>query len=160
MLRFFLLLLLLVIGIPTVLGQANLRCQVRPSSLAAMRHCYRPLLVFSPSAGDARLKDQSRMLDAAADDMMDRFVMFTPVLPDTKGFIAPLDTPYIVLTGREMRVIREQFHVPANVFEVLLLNEEGRAKLRSEKPVDVTRLNALIDSMPEREVEMLRRDAN
>jgi hypothetical protein len=82
----------LAIFAATAFGQASLKCQVQPKTLAAMRNCYRPLLVFSPSATDARLKRQSEILDADADDMMDRFVLFTPILPSSKGFSAPLDT--------------------------------------------------------------------
>jgi hypothetical protein len=141
-------------------GQANPKCQVQPKTLAAMRHCYRPLLVFSPTANDPRLKRQSRLLDEAADDMMDRFVMFTPVLPDAKGFSAPLDTPYVVLGAHEMQSIRTRFKFPSNTFVVLLLGEDGGESLRSTRPVDPTRLNSLIDTMPSRKMEMQRPHSN
>jgi hypothetical protein len=160
MLRFFLFVTLLAAPAETLLAQARLKCEVRPSSLDAMRHCYRPLLVFSPSATDARLKEQGKILDAAADDMMDRFVMLTPVLTDAKGYVTPLDTPYVVLNAHEMRAIRTRFGVAAATFEVLLLGEDGREKLRSDRPMDVTRLNRLIDAMPDRKVEMQRLHAN
>jgi hypothetical protein len=133
---------------------------MRPASLKAMLHCFRPLLVFSPSPADARLKQQSRILDAAADDMMDRFVMLTPIVPNAKQYATPLDTPYIVLKQTTMQAIRERFHIPRSRFEVLLLDEDGRVRLRSDRPIDTTRLNTLIDSWPERRVEMRRRDAN
>lgn len=160
MLRFLLSLVLVVAPAPLLMAQASLNCQTRPSSLKAMLHCFRPLLVFSPSPKDARLKKQSRILDAAADDMMDRFVMLTPVVPDAKSYVRPLDTPYIVLKADAMRTIRERFHVPRSRFEVLLLDEDGRVRLRSRRPVDITRLNSLIDRWPERRIEMTRRDAN
>ena len=59
-----------------------------------MRNCYRPLLVFSPSANDARLKRQSEILDADADDMMDRFVLFTPILPSPRASPRRSTRPY------------------------------------------------------------------
>jgi hypothetical protein len=142
------------------LGQASLKCQVQPKTLAAMRNCYRPLLVFSPTATDPRLKRQGAILDDDADDMMDRFVMFTPILPSTKGFAAPLDTPYVLLSAQQMQSIRSQFHVPAETFLVLLLGEDGSEALRSESPVGSTRLNSLIDTMPSRKIEMKRPHAN
>jgi len=142
------------------LGQASLKCQVQPKTLAAMRNCYRPLLVFSPSATDARLKRQGAILDADADDMMDRFVMFTPILPSTKGFTAPLDTPYVLLSAQQMQAIRTQFHVPAETFLILLLGEDGNEALRSESPIGSMRLNSLIDTMPSRRIEMKRPHAN
>ena len=160
MLRFLLPLVLVVSPAPLLMAQASLQCQMRPQSLKAMLHCFRPLLVFSPSPTDARLKKQSGILDRAADDMMDRFVMLTPVVPDAKKYATPLDTPYIVLKQDVMRAIRKRFHVPRNRFEVLLLDENGRVRLRSRKPIDITRLNTLIDTWPERQIEMTRRGAN
>lgn len=160
MLRLCLCLLLLVAPSPLLTAQASLRCQMRPASLKAMLHCFRPLLVFSPSSTDARLKKQNRLLDAAADDMMDRFVMLTPVVPDAKKYRTPLDTPYIVLKPGAMHEIRTRFRVPRDHFEVLLLAEDGRVLLRSDEPIDVTRLNTRIDALPQRQVEMRRRGAN
>ena len=160
MLRFLLPLVLVVSPAPLLMAQASLQCQTRPSSLKAMLHCFRPLLVFSPSPTDARLKKQSKILDRAADDMMDRFVMLTPVVPDAKKYATPLDTPYIMLKQDVMLAIRERFHVPRDRFEVLLLDENGRVRLRSRRPIDITRLNTLIDSWPERQIEMTRRGAN
>jgi len=160
MVRFFLSLVFFVVPAPMLLAQASLHCTMRPASLKAMLHCFRPLLVFSPSPTDARLKQQSRILDAAADDMMDRFVMLTPIVPNAKQYATPLDTPYIVLKQTTMQAIRERFHIPHSRFEVLLLDEDGRVRLRSDRPIDITRLNTLIDSWPERRVEMRRRDAN
>lgn len=144
----------------TAFGQASLKCQVRPRTLAAMRNCYRPLLVFSPSATDARLRRQGEILDADADDMMDRFVLFTPILPSTKGYSAPLDTPYVLLSRQQTQAIRSQFHVPLESFMILLLGEDGSEALRSTRPIDSARLNALIDTMPSRKIEMQRPHAN
>lgn len=132
---------------------------MRPSTLAAMRHCYRPLVVFSPSPTDALLKKQGAILDAAADDMMDRFVMLTPIIPNQKRYATPLDTPYIVLSEGEMQSIRARFRIPQDRFEVLLLDEGGRVLLRSHRPIDITRINTRIDALPERQIEERRKDA-
>jgi Domain of unknown function (DUF4174) len=156
--RFFPLAALLSCGF--VFGQANLKCQVQPKTLAAMHNCYRPLLVFSPSATDPRLKHQREILDADADDMMDRFVMFTPILPSTKGYSAPLDTPNVLLSAQQMQAVRTQFHVPDDTFVVLLLGEDGTEAVRSSNPIPSTRLNSLIDAMPSRKIEMKRPHAN
>lgn len=133
---------------------------MRPETLDAMLHCYRPLLVFSPSATDPRLREQTQLLDAAADDMMDRFVLLTPIVHDPGRYVTPLDTLYIVLSAREIQAIRERFHIPDGQFEVLLLNEDGDVVLRSDEPVQVTPLNRFIDAMPRRRIEMKRRNAN
>lgn len=132
---------------------------MRPSTLDAMRHCYRPLIVFSPSPTDARLKKQGAILDADADDMMDRFVMLTPVVPNRRHYATPLDTPYIVLSQSEMQSILARYRVPRDRFEVLLLDEDGRVLIREDRPIDSTRINTRIDALPERQIEMRRKDA-
>jgi len=132
---------------------------MRPETLKAMLHCYRPLLVFSPSATDPRLRAQTKLLDAAADSMMDRFVLLTPIVPNPKQYVTPLDTLYAVLSEREMQAIRVRFHVPPGRFEVLLLNEEGDVAMRNDEPIHVTPMDRLIDTWPHRKQEELRRDS-
>jgi Domain of unknown function (DUF4174) len=141
-------------------AQAKLSCKVQPTYLAQMRDCYRPLLVFSPSAHDARLKRQEEILDNDADDMLDRFVLLVPVVPSAHHLPTPLDAPYVVLSQREMDAIRERFHVAPEKFEVVLLGEDLSAKLRGSAPIPAERLNALIDTMPARKRERLRPHAN
>ena len=141
-------------------AQAKPTCALRPTSLIQMRHCYRPLLVFSPSASDPRLIRQQSLLDEAADDMLDRFVLFLPVAPQSASYQPPLDTPYTLLNQKELTAIHSHFQVPENQFTVLLLVEDGSIKLRSTAPVTISRLNSLIDAMPDRRVEMARPHAN
>lgn len=141
-------------------AQARPNCALRPASLTQMRHCYRPLLVFSPSATDARLIKQQSTLDQGADDMMDRFVLFTPVVTKFAKYQPPLDTPYVMLSQKQLTAIRSQFQIPEDQFTVLLLGEDGTIKLRSATPVTITRLNDLIDDMPDRKLEMQRPHAN
>jgi hypothetical protein len=141
-------------------AQAHQNCKVTPKSFAEMHNCYRPLLVFSPHANDPRLKQQTNWLDQAADDMMDRFVMYAPVILGLTGFTAPLDTPFTLLSAKEMQLMRIRFHIPAGQFTVMLMDEDGSEKLRSTKPVTANRLNTLIDTLPARKREMQRPHAN
>lgn len=150
---------------PALPAQARPQCQTVPKTFAAMRGCFRPLLVFAPSPTDPRLKRQITLLDGDADDMMDRFVLYTPVAPDAAGsgpraFKTPLDAPWTLLDAEQMAGIRRHFHVPADRFTVLLLDEDGSILLRSADPVNPFRLNALIDRTPLRRAEMLRPGAN
>jgi hypothetical protein len=145
---------------PALHAQARPQCQVVPKSFAAMRGCFRPLLVFSPTPNDALLRRQIALLDGNADDMMDRFVLYTPVAPDPRRLSAPLDAPYTILDAQQMTEIRARLHIPASQFTVLLLDEDGTVMLRSNNPVNPARLNALIDRTPERRAEMLRPHAN
>ena len=80
-------------------AQAKLTCAVVPKTLDAMKDCYRPLLIFSANGDDARLKRQVSLLDGAADDMMDRFVLFAPIVPDGHNVSTPSDSPYTILSG-------------------------------------------------------------
>lgn len=141
-------------------AQARPDCVVVPKSFAAMRGCFRPLLVFSPTPADARLRRQTKLLDSDADDMMDRFVLYTPIAPSPKRIDLPLDTPYTLLGEQQMQFIRKRFHIPQDRFTVLLLEENGAVMLRSASPVDPYRLNALIDELPKRQEEMQRPHAN
>ena len=130
-----------------------------------MRGCYRPLLVFAPTAGDRRLAVQGSALDQAADDMMDRNVLLVPVIESRGGesrggLEPPLDAPYSILGGRENAAARRRFGVAPGRFTVVLLGEDGNEKLRSEKPVTAEDLNSLIDKMPTRKLEMQRPHMN
>jgi hypothetical protein len=155
----FALALLLLPGRASLHAQARPDCQVMPKSLQAMRNCYRPLLVFSPTGSDPRLTQQVHLLDGAADDMMDRFVLFTPVVAEGRAR-TPLDAPYTALSPRAMTGIRQEFHIQDGRFVVFLMGEDGTVKLRSDRPVTADRLNTLIDRMPTRRAEMRRPHAN
>jgi hypothetical protein len=152
--------MLLPLLCPCLRAQARPQCQVVPKSFEAMRGCFRPLLVFSPAPNDARLKRQISLLDSDADDMMDRFVLYTPITDASRQLGKPLDAPYTVLSVPQMSDLRARFHIPAGQFTVLLLDEDGGVLIRSTNPVNPARLNALIDRTPLRQAEMRRPGAN
>jgi hypothetical protein len=143
-----------------VQAQARPTCPVVAKSLGAMKGCYRPLLVFSANGDDFRLRRQVDLLDKAADDMIDRFVLYTPIVPDGRRVSTPADSPYTILDAKEMGAARAQFHIPAGDFAVLLLDEDGGVLLRTAAPVGADRLNAVIDKTPARQAEMQRPHAN
>lgn len=141
-------------------AQASLSCPMQPHTLGAMLHCYRPLLVFAPSATNMQLRRQTNLLAHSADSMMDRFIVITPIVPDPARYVTPLDAPYVLLPEREMQVIRRQFHIPLNKFEVVQLGELGQPLLRSSRPVSIDPLKSVIDVLPLRKIEETRRGAN
>lgn len=157
---YFHLVMLLSLTCLPMQAQAHSACEVLPKTIAGMQGCFRPLLVFSPSATDPRLARQAKLLDGDADDMMDRFVLYTPIAPRPQGIATPLDAPYTVLDRLQMQFVRTRFHIPEDRFTVLLLEENGTVMLRSPAPVDPFRLNALIDELPTRREEMQRPHAN
>jgi hypothetical protein len=152
--------ILLLLLSPGLHAQARPQCQAVPKSFAAMHGCFRPLLVFSPQPNDALLRRQIALLDRDADDMMDRFVLYTPVAPKVRHISTPLDAPYTVLSEPQMAGLRVRFHIPESQFAILLLDEDGSVMLRSSNPVSPVRLNALIDRTPLRQAEMRRPGAN
>ncbi len=152
--------LLAAVSLTHAYAQARPDCAVRPTTLAQMRGCYRPLLVFAASANDPRLAKQRDALDRSADDMMDRNVLLVPVVVSGKGLQTPLDAPYAVLSAQESAVARRRFGVTPGSFKVVLLGEDGGAKLSSGALVPVDRLNGLIDSMPTRKLEMQQPHSN
>lgn len=150
------LLLALFVCLPAS-AQARPDCPIPPRTVAAMRECYRPLIVFSPDSKNARLAAQQAELDAAADDMMDRNLLYVPVVANPSGFSIPLDAPYALLDRKQNAALRLRFGVGPNQFLAVLLGEDGKAKLRSSRPVPMERLNSLIDSMPTRQEERKER---
>ena len=121
-----------------------------------MRGCYRPLLVFAPSAGDGRLAAQRSALAQSAGDMMDRKVLLVPFVESGESLKLPLDAPYSAPGAREMVAARRRYGVTPGRFTVVLLGEDGGEKLRSDKPVTAEELNRLIDQMPTRKLEVQR----
>ncbi len=141
-------------------AQAKLSCNVQPTTLAQALHCWRPLLVFSPTDNNPKLLDQEHILDQDADDMMDRFVLLVPVVPNAKNTPTPLDSPWTLMSQQQMNLIRARFHVPNNHFQVILLDETGKPVLHSDQPVSTNHLKAIIHNLPHRKLEKYRRGAN
>jgi hypothetical protein len=131
-----------------VQAQAGPDCPLQPTSLKAMLECYRPVLVFAPSARDVSFIAQQRLLDQYADDMMDRNLLYVPVLMQPAHFERPLDSPYVLLGQKEMNAIRARFGISASEFAVLLIGKDGGEKFRWRKPVSVLKLDELVDAMP------------
>jgi len=133
---------------PLAHAQAAPNCPVQPATLKAMRDCYRPVLVFAPTARDASFTAQQALLEQYADDMMDRNLLYVPVLAQAAHFDKPLDAPYVVLAATELKAIRERFRIDPSEFVVLLVGKDGGEKFRSRKPISVLKLDALVDAMP------------
>ena len=129
-------------------AQADPKCPLQPTTLRAMRECYRPVLVFAPNARNAPFLAQQALLDEYADDMMDRNLLYVPVLAQASRLEPPLDAPYVVLRQTEMNSIRARFQVEDSEFAVVLVGKDGGEKFRTNKPVSVLKLDALVDAMP------------
>ena len=97
----------------------------------------RPLYVFAPSSGDARLTQQQAINAAAAGGYRER------------------DMTVTVVTGPSG--LRSRFGISPGQFRVILVGKDGGVKLSSGSPVSAATLFALIDAMPMRRDEMRQR---
>ncbi len=99
-------------------------------------------------------------MDHDADDMMDRNVLLVPILEDASSYKAPLDAPRDLLPQAEQKRLRRLYHVAPDRFHVILLGEDGAVKMVRGEPVRMQQLNALIDTMPTRKLEMQEPNTN
>ena len=108
----------------------------------------RVLLVFSPTAGDPRLEQQGRLLNAEDFGLEDRDMTI----------IEAIDGRTLRIDGREQRLAAsafyQRFDVEPGQFRVKLVGKDGTEKLDSNDVVPVEYLFELIDSMPMRRYEM------
>jgi hypothetical protein len=92
--------------------------------------------------------------------MMDRNLLFVPVLAQGGHFQAPLDAPYVLLKPAETNAIRGRFQVGSTEFVVVLVGKDGGEKFRTTKPVSVLKLDDIVDAMPMGREEKAARHAN
>ena len=130
-------------------------CAAQPSTLRAMRNCYRPLLVFAPAMDDAQMVVQFNQLKAHVADLKSRDLLYVPIVPE--GHNQPIPGSRIhtaSLSEDELAAVRLHFKVQPDEFLVILLGKDGGEKLNSPTPVPVEKLKQMIDSMPMRKSEM------
>ena len=159
-LRFSVLALLSSFTLATMTGQnrnpePTAACPAQPSTLRAMRNCYRPLLVFAPAMDDPQLVAQFNQLKGHGPDLKSRDLLYVPIVPE--GHNQPIPSSKIhtaSLSEDELAAMRHHFKVEQNDFLVILIGKDGGEKLNSRTPVTAEQLKQLIDSMPMRKSEM------
>lgn len=119
-----------------------------PTTLAALRDHFRPLLIFASSPNDPGLLAQLTRLREDAPGLAERDVLLIGVPYNNP---APTDTS---LTPADAEAARRRFNIAPNTFAVLLIGKDGGEKLRSSKPLPFAKLRDTIDSMPMRQAEM------
>lgn len=122
--------------------------------LASVRWDYRPLLVFTPSATDARLSRQTTWLAEAVDGLAERKLAVYIVEPGrvftTFGAPAP---------DADATSLRRRFRIPDDTFRVVLVGLDGGQKFERDAPVETEQLFQVIDGMPMRQRELRERTA-
>ncbi len=158
-LRFGVLALLLSAWVGMLAGQTRKEqptaaCPAHPSTLRAMRSCYRPLLVFAPSLADPQQVEQFNQLKSHVTEFKSRAMLYVPIVPEGHNQpIPPSRVPTASLSEDELAAVRHRFKVEANDFLVILIGKDGGEKLNSRTPVAADKLMQLIDSMPMRKQE-------
>jgi hypothetical protein len=107
-------------------------------SIAQMRWERRVLIVAAPSAEDASLAEQRRVLAGWKAKGDDRDLTIVEVVGDqVRG------------ASDSAATIRRKYRLPAT-FTAILIGKDGGEKLRSAKPFPAAALEATIDAMPMR----------
>ncbi len=122
--------------------------QTPPTTLAALRDHFRPLLIFAATPDDPGLRAQLTRLHDDAVGLAERDVLVIAVPYKTPS---PTDT---TLTSADAETARRRFNIAPNDFAVLLLGKDGGEKLRFHKPVPFSKFRDTIDGMPMRQQEM------
>ena len=134
--------------------QPTAACSEQPSTVRAMRNCYRPLLVFAPALDNPQIVAQFNQLKGHGAELKARSVLYVPIVPE--GHNQPILSTRIP-TGRlsedDLAATRLRFQVQPGQFLVVLIGKDGGEKLTSPTPVSLEHLLHLVDSMPMRKEE-------
>jgi hypothetical protein len=112
----------------------------------------RIILVFAPSSDSDAYKRQMQEFEGQEDGILDRDLIILELFEDGESRWG--DTS---LSERVASRMRRQLDVGAGEFVLILIGKDGTVKLRSNNPVDTSKLFGLIDTMPMRQEEMRRK---
>ena len=129
------------VGISAALAPA----QARAAELSDYLWQSRPLLVFAPTEGDARLRETVRRIEASRCDFVDRDMVLGRIV--TEG-TSTLDGDVVDTTQAQR--LASAFGIGASGFSVVLIGKDGGEKLRVADVPDLQALYAVIDGMPVR----------
>ncbi len=129
----------LFLSLLPLVSQASQAADTAPQSLNAYRDKNRVLLVFAPSASDARYRKQSELLSGNDSGLKER------------------DLLRFNLFESNGSALRKQYGVRPGQFRVLLIGKDGNTAYSTARPVVPSDLFRRIDRMPMRRDEMRRR---
>lgn len=127
---------------------STLYAQTGLTTLADLRDHARPLLIFAGKPDDPQLIIQLRTLQDHAAEAQDR-----QIVPLAIVYKNPSSTD-AKLTSTDEEATRRRFSIAPGDFAVILIGKDGGEKLRSAKPLSMTKLNETVDSMPMRRDEV------
>src|SRR6201996_2626636 len=102
--------------------QPSAACPAQPSTLRAMRNCYRPLLVFAPAMDDPQMVAEFDQLKSNIPDLKSRELLYVPIVPEGHNQPIPGSKVHTAsLSEDELAAVRHHFKVEANEFLVILI---------------------------------------
>ena len=112
----------------------------------------RIILVFAPSSDSDAYKRQMQEFEGQEDGILDRDLIILELFDNGESRWGDMS-----LSERVASRMRRQFDVGEGEFSIFLIGKDGTVKLRSAVPVSVTEIFILIDAMPMRQQEILRK---
>jgi hypothetical protein len=113
----------------------------------------RLLLLFAPAASSDEYIAQWDTLNRHWDGVLERDLRVVSIFEEEVGDVDGDDID--PAAGDDLR---RQYRIKRNQSVVILIGKDGTEKKRVPMPADVTRLFALIDTMPMRQDEMRQRN--
>jgi len=144
-------LLVAVLAAPIISIGARMKAAPMAEALSELRDKFRVVLVFHPAQAEAgrtpsgTFRNQVELLKEGHSQLTERDVVVIPV-PSADG--------YGTFPAKEEFSLRRQFRVAPDEFTVVLVGKDGGEKFRSNLPVTIEELDALIDAMPMRQQEV------
>ena len=120
-------------------------------SIPAYQRKSRPLIVFAPTAADARLARQKAIVAGHRTAFLDRSVVLVYVVGgDVTHDLGPPP-------GMSAGALRALYRASEGAFRIMLIGKDGGVKIDSPLPLAAIDLFAEIDRMPMRRDEMKKR---
>ena len=120
-----------------------------PFDLTQYQWQNRLVLLFAPSAEDARYQEQAAALEEADAGLNDRDLLVFHLFGEGSSHVGEES-----LTQEEVTGLRDRFDVDPNAFTLILIGKDGTVKRRAEAVVSAQDLFNQIDAMPMRRREM------
>ena len=118
----------------------------------------RPLIVFAPTAEDARLAEQRSMIEKSYTKFAERDQVLISVGGDAATVLGPPRLAALLpetMDAAATAALRERFNVAEGDFAVVLIGKDGAEKMRETAPLDTGKLFETIDAMPMRQREII-----
>ncbi len=120
-----------------------------PFDLAQYQWQNRLILLFAPSAEDARYQEQVAALEGARAGLNDRDLLVFHLFGAGSSHVGEES-----LTQEEVTGLRDRFDIDPNAFTLILIGKDGTVKRRAEAVVGAQDLFDQINAMPMRRREM------